>query len=149
MTSTLTRRTSRVLLMAISALLLCALPQQSSFADSPSIDCASNLNSYLAARNAYVAANKPSGKDFKDLTALFQNAQKERAACLKAINTTFNEQLQSIKDKYGAMSAASKKKAGAAIRTQRDSEIATATLNRDVAIKSLPSIPDLPPRGKK
>lgn len=125
------------------------LPVSISYADSTPADCSTSYNSYVSARSNYLATSRPTNRDGKELNLLFQKAQKERVNCLRAINNSLKEQLQAIKSKYENSSKASDKRGSASMRTQRDSEVAAATLQRDVAIKSLPEIPELPAKVKK
>ena len=134
--------------LAISLALILA-PIQASFADTPTTDCSTSFNSYVAALNTYSAATKPTGADFKELSQRFQEAQQERATCLREVNQSFKDQLQQIRDKYASLLAAANKKTASTLRTQLASEISSATLNRDEFIKNLPALPKLPERVKK
>jgi hypothetical protein len=140
----LRRGASIGLVPMLMALTLVAFPQQSTFADTSTPECSTELNSYLLARANYLALSKPKSTDYKELAALSQKAEKERASCLRDINASFNSQLQGIRAKYAAMIKNGDKKTVASLRTQRDSEVADATLTRDNTIKNLPEIPSLP-----
>lgn len=118
-----------------------------SHADSLPSDCTTQFNAYVAARSAYLTSPKPSNADFKNVADLFQKTQRERVACLQGINRAFKDQLQTIKDKYQEKIKLSKKN-DASSKTQRDSEVASVTLNRDNLIKSLPVIPELPTKAR-
>ena len=139
-------RSAKALAIAVT---LTLAPIQSSFADTPTTDCSTSFNTYVAALNTYSAATKPTGADFKELSQRFQEAQQERATCLKEINQTFKDQLQQIRDKYASLLTAANKKTASTLRTQLASEISAATLNRDEIIKNLPALPKLPERVKK
>ena len=134
-------------LLVASALVISSA--SSSFADSTVAQCTSDLNSYLASRTSYLALPKPTASDYKMLSALFVNAKNERAACLKEINTSYNSQLQDIRAKYALLFKNSDKNLIASLKTQRDSELAEATLTRDNATKNLPEILTLPPAPTK
>lgn len=140
------QRSAKALAIAVT---LTLAPIQSSFADVPTQDCSTKFNSYVAALNAYSSATKPTGADFKELTKRFQEAQQERATCLREVNQSFKDQLQQIRDKYASLLAAANKKTASTLRTQLASEISSATLNRDEFIKNLPALPKLPERAKK
>lgn len=137
-------RLSVGLVSILTALTLVAMPQSSSHAETPVAECSTDLNSYQSARNNYLALPRPKASDYRELATLAQKAQKERANCLKEINVAFNSQLQGIRAKYAAMIKNGDKKTVASLRTQRDSEVADATLTRDNTIKNLPEIPSLP-----
>ena len=145
-------RLSVGLVPILTALALVAFPQVSSYADTPAPECSTDFNTYQTARNNYLALPKPKNADYKELSTLAQKAQKERANCLKDINAAFNSQLQGIRSKYAALMKDSNKKLAATLRTQRDSEVADATLTRDNTVKNLPEIPmlpDAPAKAKK
>ena len=134
--------------LLVASALAISLPS-SSFADSSVAQCSSDLNSYLASRTSYLALPKPTASDYKILSALFVNAKNERAACLKEINSSYNSQLQEIRAKYALLFKNSDKNLIASLKTQRDSELAEATLTRDNAMKNLPEIFTLPPAPTK
>lgn len=120
-----------------------------SHADSLSSECTTQFNAYVAARSAYLSSSKPSNADFKNVSELFQKAQRERVGCLQDINRNFKDQLQAIKNKYQEKINPNQKKNDSSSKAQRDSEVASVTLNRDNSIRSLPVIPELPSKAKR
>ena len=135
-------------IVAVVALLF-SLPLPSTFADTPTVDCTTNLNAYTTALSLYSNSAKSSGSNFKELSRLFQQAQQERASCLKAINQNYKDQLQQIRDKYASLLISANKKTASTLKTQLSSEISAATLSRDETIKNLPELPKLPTKEKK
>ena len=110
----------------------------------PQHSCTAQLQTYLDLSSTYQSLQRKSPRAHKALANAYRDAIRERAQCVKEINFKFKSDLQGIKSKYDGLKG--DRSTNRAVReTQRMSEISSATLARDEAIRSLPLIAALPP----
>jgi response regulator RpfG family c-di-GMP phosphodiesterase len=106
------------------------------------LDCQSFTFEYNQTLNNYLQNTSINEQDLKKLEKLKKRTERQLKQCIKAINRDFKNTIRELKITYPRVPDS--RELNLSNKSKKDEGIATATLERDRRIQSLPRVQPLP-----